>query len=342
LKDWVSNTGGSDIGFDGIIINKDLRILITGCGGFIGSNLTEFFLKKGAAVTGLDNLSTGFRENIDDAVSSASKKNRDINFNFIKGDIEDRGQCLESTKGIDIVLHQAALGSVQRSIEKPVDSNAANIDGTLNLLEASVRNGVKRFIYASSSSVYGDSVRLPKEESMPPNPKSIYAVTKLTAEYYCRLFYSLYGLETISLRYFNVFGRRQNPDSIYSAVIPIFIKNISGGKTPVIYGDGSQTRDFTYIDNVVYANLLAVSTEDKNTFGNYYNVACGNNISLNEIIDLLSAHYKKEISPIYSGERTGDVKHSLASIEKIKRDLGYAPLIQFGEGLERLIQGKDS
>lgn len=322
---------------DELTINKDIKILITGCAGFIGSNLTEFFLKKGATVVGFDNLSTGFKKNIDDALFYAAKENKNINFKFIDGDIRDYSQCLKSTEGIDIVLHQAALGSVQRSIEKPIDSNSANIDGTLNMLKASSENKVKRFIYSSSSSVYGDSIKLPKDESMPPNPKSIYAVTKLTAEYYCRLFYSLYGLKTISLRYFNVFGKRQNPDSIYSAVIPIFLKKITNNEQPIIYGDGNQSRDFTYIDNVIYANYLACFTENNNAFGKYYNVACGSNISLNEIITLLSKYFKKEIKPVYSDERAGDIKHSLASIEKIKQDLKYSPIVQFGKGLSRLL-----
>jgi len=320
------------------IANKDVKILITGCAGFIGSNLTEFFLKKGVPVVGLDNLSTGTKKNIDDALSCALRENKNIDFKFIKGDIRDYSQCLKSTEGIDIVLHHAALGSVQRSLENPLDSNSANIDGTLNLLKASVENKVKRFIYASSSSVYGDSVKLPKEESMQPNPKSIYAVTKLTAEYYCRLFYSLYGLKTISLRYFNVFGRRQNPDSIYSAVIPIFLKKIANNEQPTIYGDGHQSRDFTYIDNVIYANYLACLTENNNAFGNYYNVACGNRTSLNEIISLLSKHYKKEIKPLYSEERAGDIKHSLASIKKARRDLHYESIIYFREGLIKISQ----
>ncbi len=318
-------------------IDKDVKILITGCAGFIGSNLTEFFLKKGASVRGFDNLSTGFKKNIDDALSNASRENKNIDFEFINSDIRDYNQCLKSTKNIDVVLHQAALGSVQRSIKNPLDSNSTNINGTLNLLETSVKNKIKRFIYASSSSVYGDSEKLPKDETMPPNPKSIYAITKLTAEYYCRLFHSLYNLKTISLRYFNVFGGRQNPDSIYSAVIPIFLKKITTNKSPVIYGDGNQTRDFTYIDNIIYANYLAVFTENKNAFGNYYNVACGQNISLNEIIAILSKYFKKEIKPTYSKERIGDIKHSLASIEKIKEELNYTPLTQFNKGVEKLI-----
>jgi len=329
------------LNLDQLTINKNIKILITGCAGFIGSNLTEFFLKKGISVRGLDNLSTGFKENINDALSEASRENKNIDFKFINGDIRNYNDCLESTESIDVVLHQAALGSVQRSIEKPLDANSSNVEGTLNLLEASLKNKVKKFIYASSSSVYGDSKKLPKVESMPPDPKSIYAVTKLTAEYYCRLFHSLYGFKTVSLRYFNVFGKRQSPDSIYSAVIPIFLKKIINNKSPVIYGDGKQTRDFTFIDNVVYANYLCVLSDNKNIYGNFYNIACGRNISLNEIIELLSKLLQKEIKPSYTKERIGDIKHSLASIKKITKDLYYEPVVHFNRGLEELVHQQE-
>jgi len=198
----------------------------------------------------------------------------------------------------------------------PIDSNETNVGGTLNLLKASVDNKVKRFIFASSSSVYGDSEVLPKEEDMHPNPKSIYAVSKLASEYYVRLFYNIYGLETVSLRYFNVFGRRQNPDSIYSAVIPIFLKNLKLNKPLTIFGDGNQSRDFTYIDNVIYANYLAMASENKNIFGNYYNVGCGDRISLNEIVRYLGKKINDKIEVVYRDERRGDVRSSLASLEK--------------------------
>jgi len=308
-----------------------MKVLVTGGAGFIGSNLCEALVEKGYDVICLDNFITGKRDNIKSLLERS-------NFTLIEGDIRDTDVCLKACKDVDIVLHQAALGSVQRSIKKPLDANSCNIIGTLNLLEASVKNKIKRFIYASSSSVYGDSAKLPKDESMPVSPKSIYAVTKLAAEYYCRLFYSLYGLKTISLRYFNIFGRRQNPNSIYSAVIPIFLKNVIKNKPLVIYGDGNQTRDFTYIDNVIYANYLAAFSENENVYGNYYNVACGQNISLNEIIVLLSKHFKKEIKPLYTKERMGDVKHSLASIGKIKKDLKYKPIINFNDGLLILLK----
>jgi len=237
-----------------------------------------------------------------------------------------------------VIFHQAALGSVQRSINKPIDSNETNVGGTLNLLKASVDNKVKRFIFASSSSVYGDSKILPKKEEMIPNPKSIYAVSKLASEYYVRLFYNIYGLETVSLRYFNVFGRRQNPDSIYSAVIPIFLKNLKINKPLTIFGDGNQSRDFTYIDNVIYANYLAMISGNNKILGNYYNMGCGHRISLNEIVKYLEKKINKKIEVIYKDERKGDVKSSLASLVKIERDLNYEPIVEFYNGFNDLIE----
>ena len=325
------------MGLEEIKFDKDIKVLVTGCAGFIGSNLLEFLLKKNLYVRGLDNLSTGSLKNINKALEASSGKSGNSNFDFINGDIRNPETCKAATGDIDIVFHEAALGSVQRSIENPLDSNSSNIDGTLNMLFASHKNNVRRFIYASSSSVYGDTPVLPKVEDMPVNPKSIYAVTKLTAEYYTRLYYNLYGLETVSLRYFNVFGERQSPDSIYSAVIPLFLKKINEDSRPVIFGDGEQSRDFSYIDNVVYANCLAATSENKKAFGNFYNVACGKRISLNEIIRLLSEYYDKDIEPVYKEERKGDVKHSLASLEKIREDLGYSPLVGFKDGLAELI-----
>lgn len=319
-------------------LDNNIKILITGCAGFIGSNLLEFFLSKGLKVKGLDNLSTGLKRNIDDAVNAASKYRKKIYFEFIRGDIRDFDYCKRGTKDIDIVLHHAALGSVQRSIDNPISSSASNIEGTLNLLKASVENKVEKFIYSSSSSVYGDTETLLKIEEMPPSPKSIYAVTKLAAEYYCRLFYSLYGLKTITLRYFNVFGKRQNPNSTYAAVIPIFINNIINNRDIIIYGDGTQSRDFTYIDNITYANYLAIISDNKKAFGNFYNIACNDNISLKEIIKLLSKYFKKEINPIYDKPRKGDIKHSLASIDKIKEDLLYNPIVHFNNGLLKTIK----
>lgn len=307
--------------------------MITGAAGFIGSNLVEFFLKKDFKVTGIDNFITGFKENLEDAVSAAKKINPEYRFNFIEGDIRKYEDCIKATKDIDVVLHQAALGSVQRSIDNPSDSSEANITGTLNMLKASTQNNVQRFIYASSSSVYGDSQILPKSEDMSVNPRSIYAVTKLASEYYVRLFYNIYGLETVSLRYFNVFGKRQSPDSIYSAVIPIFLKNLRRNIPFTVFGDGSQSRDFTYIDNVIYANFLAMFSINNNIYGNYYNVGCGEKISLNEIMNFLSKKTGKKINVAYKAPRKGDVKNSLASLVKIKQDLQYAPLVKFYDGI---------
>ncbi len=318
-------------------IDKDCKILITGVGGFIGSNLLEFFLSKGIYVRGIDNFSTGFKRNIEEAVCEAKKINKNIRFDFIEGDIVSCEKCLEATSDINIVLHEAALGSVQRSLDKPIESNSNNIDGTLNLLKASLDNKVNKFIYASSSSVYGDAEVLPKSEEMQPNPKSIYAVTKLTGEYYCRLFYKIYGLKTVSLRYFNVFGRRQNPNSVYSAVIPKFVKRISENKAPIIYGDGEQSRDFTYIDNVVYANYLALMSNNLNVFGNFYNIACGNRVSLNEVVKILEKLFNKKIMPEYRNPRDGDIKHSLALIKRAEEDINYTKITDFEDGLKCLL-----
>jgi UDP-N-acetylglucosamine/UDP-N-acetylgalactosamine 4-epimerase len=322
----------NDIEIEGNI--RKLRILITGVAGFIGSNLLEFFLKKSFKVTGLDNFATGSKVNIDDVLNTVTEKNQKVKFDFIKGDIRKYADCLKATVGIDIVFHQAALGSVQRSIDNPLDSNDINIGGTLNMLKASRENNVGRFIYASSSSLYGDSEVLPKNEEMNTNPRSIYAVTKLSSEYYVRLFYNIYGIETVSLRYFNVFGKKQNPDSIYSAVIPIFLKNLKLGRPLTIFGDGNQSRDFTYIDNVIYANYLAMVSGNERVLGNYYNVGCGDRVSLNEIVKYLEKKVDKKIEVIYKEARKGDVRSSLASLEKIKRDLNYAPLVKFFQGLD--------
>lgn len=312
-------------------------MLVTGAAGFIGSNLIEFFLSNGFKVKGIDNFETGSEGNIESALTN-SKKISGAEFNFIEGDIRNFKDCVECTRDVDVVFHEAALGSVQRSIDKPLQSNETNVGGTLNLLKASIDNRVKRFIYASSSSVYGDSEVLPKNEDMIPNPKSIYAVSKLASEYYVRLFYKIYGLETVSLRYFNVFGGRQSPDSVYSAVIPLFLKNFKLNKPLTVYGDGNQSRDFTYIDNVVYANFLAMTGGNNKIFGNFYNVGCGRQIRLNEIINFLEEEKGRKIEVDYKEPRTGDVKDSLASLEKICSDLGYRPLIDFYEGIENLIK----
>jgi len=320
-------------GLDKLKIDKKTKVLITGAAGFIGSNLLEFFLAKGLYVRGLDNFSTGFKENMEDAVLEASEINKKPKLDFIEGDIRNYSDCLKSTKDIDVVFHEAALGSVQKSIDKPLDSNSANIDGTINLLKSSLDNKVKIFVYASSSSVYGDSKILPKSEEMPPNPKSIYSVTKLTAEYYCGLFYKLYGLGTICLRYFNIFGKRQNPDSIYSAVIPRFIKNSLNGRSVEIYGDGRQTRDFTYIDNVIEANVKAVLSGNK-AFGQNFNIACGNRTSINDLYKKIAEYTGNKKTPIYKQERKGDVKHSEADIGKAGKILDYDVACSVDKGLE--------
>jgi UDP-N-acetylglucosamine/UDP-N-acetylgalactosamine 4-epimerase len=292
-------------------------------------------------VTGFDNFATGSKENIDDVINTVSARNQKVKFNFIEGDIRNYSDCARATHGIDIVFHEAALGSVQRSIDKPLDTNDTNIGGTLNLLKASKDNSVRRFIYASSSSVYGDSEILPKKEDMNTDPKSIYAVSKLASEYYVRLFYNIYGLETVSLRYFNVFGRRQNPDSIYSAVIPIFLKNFKANRLLTIFGDGSQSRDFTYIYNIIYANYLAMVSKNKKVQGNYYNVGCGDRISLNEIVKYLKRKRKESIEVIYKTKRKGDVKNSMASLVKIGHDLGYRPVVKFYQGFDYLLEQTD-
>lgn len=327
--------------FNELKIDGKVKILITGVAGFIGSNLLEFLLKKDFFIRGLDNFETGSQSNIDSAIKEASKLNKNIKFEFIKGDIRNKEDCINSTKNINIVLHHAALGSVQRSFDNPIDSSLTNINGTLLMLKASLENNVSRFIYASSSSIYGDSEKLPKVETMPPNPKSIYALTKLSAEYYCRLFYRLYKLNTITLRYFNVFGKRQNPDSIYSAVIPIFIKNIIKNKVLVIYGDGDQSRDFTHIDNVLRANYLAINSNNNTISGNYYNIACNKNTSLKGITDILSKSLNKDIKIIYERERIGDIKHSLASIKKAGKDLLYKPTTYIKDGLLKYLEQFD-
>jgi UDP-N-acetylglucosamine/UDP-N-acetylgalactosamine 4-epimerase len=292
---------------------------------------------KGFKVRGIDNFETGLQENIDDIINNLDASEIKYEFDFIEGDIKNLKDCKRSVADIDIVFHEAALGSVQRSIDNPLDSNQTNVNGTLNMLKASADSHVKRFIYASSSSIYGDSEKLPKHEDMKLNPRSIYAISKAASEFYVRLFYNIYGLETISLRYFNVFGKRQNPDSIYSAVIPIFLKNISKSLPLTVFGDGEQNRDFTFIDNVIYANYLAMSSNNSDAYGNFYNVGCGENVSLNEIIWFLSRKKNREIDVVFKDKRKGDIKSSLASLYKIEKDLGYKPFVRCFAGLEALI-----
>jgi len=305
------------------------RVLVTGGAGFIGSNLTEALLKEGHEVRVLDNFSTGKRENlIFDEVYPFLE--------IMEGDICNLSDCREAVRGVEYVFHQAALPSVQRSVEDPLLTHSVNAGGTLNLLIASREEGVKRFIYASSSSIYGDTPTLPKKEEMPPTPLSPYALQKYIGEEYCRLFYQLYGFETISLRYFNIFGPKQDPESIYSAVIPKFIHALLHGYPPTIYGDGEQSRDFTFIENVVHANLLAMEMEHAS--GEVLNIACGNQTSLNQLLNFLQDLIGKKVLPRHEEPRKGDVRHSLADIHKATKILNYKPQIDIQEGLRRTVE----
>ncbi len=304
------------------------KVLVTGGAGFIGSNLTEALLQRGHWVRVLDNFSTGKRENLifDKAYPSLE---------IIEGDIRDLSTCQKAVQGMEYVFHQGALPSVQRSVEDPETSNAVNVGGTLNILLAAKEKGVKRVMYAASSSFYGDTPTLPKHEEMPPNPLSPYALQKYIGEQYCRLFYQLYGLETISLRYFNIFGPKQDPNSLYSAVIPKFIDALIQGRPPIIFGDGEQSRDFTYIENVVQANLLAMSAE--HLHGEAINIACGKRISLNQLLNILKEILGSKQAPIYEEPRKGDVKHSLADIRRGKEIINYEPKVGIETGLKKTV-----
>jgi len=304
------------------------KVLVTGGAGFIGSNLTEELLKRGHLVRVLDDFSTGKRENL-----IFEKKYPSLE--VIKGDLRDLRTCQKAVKGVEYVFHQGALPSVQRSVEDPETSNAVNVGGTLNILLAARDGGVKRVIYAASSSVYGDTPTLPKHEEMPANPLSPYALQKYVGEKYCRLFYQLYGLETISLRYFNIFGPKQDPNSLYSAVIPKFIDALLEGRSPVIFGDGEQSRDFTYIENVVQANLLAMSAE--RLHGEAINIACGKRISLNRLLNVLKEILGSKLLPVYEEARKGDVKHSLADIRRAKEMIKYEPKVGIEIGLKKTV-----
>jgi UDP-N-acetylglucosamine 4-epimerase len=302
------------------------RALVTGGGGFIGSHLTEALLKKGFEVRVLDDFSTGKRENL-------IFEHRTPSLDRVEGDIRDPALCQKVMERVDYVFHQAALPSVQRSVEDPLGSNAVNVGGTLNVLLAARDAKVKRVMYASSSSIYGDTPTLPKKEDMSPTPLSPYALQKYAGEQYCRLFSQLYGLETVSLRYFNVFGPRQDPNSLYSAVIPRFIDALLHGRSPIVYGDGEQSRDFTYIDNVVQANMLAMSAQRLQ--GEIVNIACGQRISLNQLLGLLKKWIPSERPTVYEEARAGDVRHSLADISKAKDYLKYEPGVGIETGLKR-------
>ena len=303
--------------------------LVTGGAGFIGSNIVADLLRRGEKVRVFDNFSTGKHENI-------KPFKNDTNFELIEGDLRNIQLVRTAVKGVDFVLHQGALPSVPRSINDPLSTNEVNIVGTLNVLEAAKEFGVHRVIYASSSSVYGDNEEFPKVEDMPIRPLSPYALTKYAGEKYCQLYFKLYGLQTVCLRYFNVFGPNQDPSSHYSAVIPKFITAIMNGKQPVIYGDGLQSRDFTYVANNVEANLLACYAAEP-AVGNVINIACGERITLLDLVKTINEFTGKYVQPVYEKQRAGDVKHSLASIEKAKDLLRYHVKYSFIEGLRETI-----
>ena len=301
--------------------------LITGGAGFIGSNIVAELVKQNQKVRIIDNFTSGRKENI------APFLNR---IEVIDGDIRDYWTVQQAVKGVDYVLHQAALPSVIRSVNNPISSNEVNITGTLNLLEASRLAGVKKFVAASSSSVYGESEELPKHEEMVPSPLSPYANTKLCLEHYCMVYNRLYNLPTVCMRYFNVFGPNQDPSSEYSAVIPKFIFSLLAGVQPTIYGDGLQSRDFTYITNTVYANLMAAQKDEVR--GEIFNVAVGERYTLLELLDNLNSIMGTNIDPILADERPGDIKHSLAQVSKAEKLLGYKKLVGFREGLEKTVE----
>lgn len=317
------------MGYKHLSFSPDTVFLVTGGAGFIGSNLCEAILNLGCSVRCLDDLSTGKQENVDLFRGHP-------NYTFLKGDIKDLDTCLRATEGVDYVLNQAAWGSVPRSIEMPLFYCANNITGTLNMLEASRRNGVKRFVYASSSSVYGDEPVLPKQEGREGNLLSPYALTKRCDEEWAKQYTRHYGLETVGLRYFNVFGRRQDPDGAYAAVIPKFIKQLMNNERPTIHGDGLQSRDFTYIENVIEANLKACLAP-KEAAGEAYNIAYGGREYLIDIYHALTRALGKEIEPIFGPDRKGDIKHSNADISKARRLLGYDPSYNFETGLMEAI-----
>ncbi|QAA81315.1 SDR family oxidoreductase [Aequorivita sp. H23M31] len=316
---------------------RDKKILITGGAGFIGSNLCEALLQLEANVTCLDNFATGHRYNIAPFLSNK-------NFQLIEGDIRDLKTCQTACRNQDFVLHQAALGSVPRSINDPITSNEVNVGGFLNMLVAARDSGIKRFIYAASSSTYGDSESLPKVEDKIGKPLSPYAITKYVNELYADIFHTTYCLDSIGLRYFNVFGRRQDPNGAYAAVIPLFVKQFMAHESPVINGDGSYSRDFTYIDNVVQMNLLAITTKNEYALNQIYNTAVGDRTTLVQLTSLLKKHLSafdekiREVEVIHGPNRKGDIPHSLASIEKAEQLLNYAPTHTIDSGIEEAIK----
>ena len=316
--------------------NNKIRILITGGAGFIGSNLCEYFLSKNYKVVCLDNFATGHLHNLKDFINNE-------NFSLIEGDIRNATTCRQAVEGIDYVLHQAALGSVPRSINDPVTTNDVNVSGFLNMLVAARDANVKRFVYAASSSTYGDSVGLPKVEEIIGKPLSPYAITKYVNELYAEIFSRTYGLETIGLRYFNVFGRKQDPNGAYAAVIPKFVMQLMQHESPRINGDGNYSRDFTYIDNVIQMNDLAMTTENLEAVNTVYNTAYGDRNTLNDLVGYLKSfltEYDPKIAQVaieYGPNRAGDIPHSLASIDKAKTMLGYNPKYSLQEGLKEAV-----
>ncbi|WP_411032146.1 SDR family oxidoreductase [Spongiimicrobium sp. 3-5] len=318
-------------------LDPSYHILVTGGAGFIGSNLCEFLLNNGNSVTCLDNFATGKRENIA-PLSSNSR------FSLIEGDIRDLDTCQQACKDVDYVLHQAALGSVPRSINDPITSNDVNVSGFLNMLVAARDAKVKRFVYAASSSTYGDSKNMPKIEDIIGKPLSPYAITKYVNELYADIFNNTYGLETVGLRYFNVFGRKQDPNGAYAAVIPKFVLQLMEHTSPVINGDGSFSRDFTYIDNVIQMNIKAIVTDNKEAVNTVYNVAFGERTDLNQLVALLKEFLSEfdakiaDVNAKYGPTRQGDVPHSLASIDKAKKLLGYDPQFDIQKGLKQAVR----
>lgn len=317
------------MGYKNIKFPQETKFLVTGAAGFIGSNLVETILNLGYQVKGLDNFSTGKRENIDIFINNS-------NFEFIEGDIRNLDTCMEICKDVDYVLHQAAWGSVPRSIEMPLLYEEINIRGTLNMMEAARQNNIKKFVYASSSSVYGDEPQLPKKEGIEGNLLSPYALTKRVDEEYGKLYTKLYGLDTYGMRYFNVFGRRQDPNGAYAAVIPKFIKQLLNGERPIINGDGKQSRDFTYIENVIEANLRACKASSQ-VAGQAFNIAYGGREYLIDVYYELCKALNKEIEPIFGPDRLGDIKHSNADISKARELLGYDPDYSFQDGIKMAI-----
>ncbi|MBC8146148.1 MAG: SDR family oxidoreductase [bacterium] len=305
-----------------------MHCLVTGGAGFIGNHIVRRLLELGHTVRVLDNLSTGKHANVSDIADR---------IDLVEGDVRSFHIVREVVEGIDVIFHQAALPSVPRSIKDPITTHEVGVNGTLNILQSARECGVGRVIFASSSSIYGNNPVLPKHEELTPAPLSPYAVSKLTGEHYMQVFYMLYGLETVVLRYFNVFGPRQDPTSQYSAVIPRFIQMMRRGERPTIYGDGEQSRDFTYVDNIVHANILA-ATSESGVAGRVFNAACHDQVTLNRLVASLNESLGTSIEPIYAEPRLGDVRHSFAAIDSFRAAVGYEPLVDFSEGVRRAVE----